>query len=271
MRRPNRETLRRLVDMLARLKYNELFLYSEMGGNDSSLVESVSSVEVMIRTMDPEGLQKVREEGVCEVMTGAECSLAGRLETMRERMAAAEQKHRGVKRLMVTDFSDGCDWHSPVVSLPGLVMGAYFGLVGAKAAKMDLELELSRFLDAPLAALLLRLGTLYLRGGAYHPEASEYFNILSGDCGYSRHQGITDSVLEEVSSILRVIIGTAERYLPRSETAKEIIYTALLMDAACHRRSAMRLKSVKEEFIKMWNRHFISARRDEVADRLPRF
>ena len=192
---------------------------------------------------------------------------------MRERMEKAEAygREKGVRRFLVTDFSDGFDWHSPIVSLPGVVMGGYYASMGAKAGKIDLERELSQFLDAPLAGSLLRLGTLYLRGGAHREDASEFFNILSHDVGYSRHPGVTDHVLEEVSTILRGIMSEAERYLSRSESAKDILYSALLLDAACHRRSEARLRTVREEFVRMWNRHFESAGRDASAAKIPRF
>ena len=274
--------LRRLLERLALLRYNELFLYdaTEMTESvrqnagvtavrDEAIVRYAAMKGVEIKEIGEAELAELRREGVIEVATEAARSLAGRLETMRERMAGACAS--GAKRFLVTDFSDGYDWHSPIVSLPGIVMGGYYALVGAKAAKMDLEREVSQFLDAPLAGTLLRLGTLYLRGGAYRERESEYFNILAGDCGYSRHPGITDFVLEEVSTILRGIMKESERYLPRSETAQEILYTALLMDAACHRRSEARLKTIKEELVKMWNRHFECAGRDTAAAKLPRF
>ena len=309
-RRPKEATLRRLVDRLALLRYNELFLYSETSCCSALAVPSLegetASVQqqgtagarqqvgetivryaamkgVEIREIGEEELKELRREGVFEVATEAARSLAGRVEAMRERMAAADGQVRmlattggedaanKIRRFLVTDFSDGRDWHSPIISLPGIVMGGYFALIGAKAAKMDLEREVAQFLDAPLAGTLLKLGTLYLRGGAYRENASEYFNILAGDRGYSRHPGITDFVLEEVSSVLRGVMKEAERHLNRGESAQEILYTALLLDAACHRKSEARLKTVKEEFVKMWNRHFESSGRDSAASKLPRF
>ena len=274
-RRPTEPMLRRLLDRVSLLRYNELFLYS---GREPARLDPVfagyakmKGVEVV--ALDAGGLAAIRGEGAAEVSTEAPRSLAGRVEEMRERMEAAEARGRekGVKRFLVTDFSDGLDWHSPIVSLPGMVMGGYFASIGAKAAKMDLERELSQFLDAPMAGTLLKLGTLYLRGGARRDDSSEYFNILSNDRGYSRHPGITDFVLNEVSSILRGIMADAERSLSRSETAKDILYTALLLDAACNRRNEARLKTAREEFVRMWNRHFEPGGRDMSVAKFPRF
>ena len=294
-RRPTTATLGRLVERLALLRYNELFLYdapsccstlavSSQAAKTASVRQQVAGETIVrhaamkgveIKEIGGDELAELRREGVIEVATEASQSLAGRVEAMRERMAAAGEKTKTLaptaKRFLVTDFSDGRDWHSPIISLPGIVMGGYCALIGSKAAKMDLERELAQFLDAPLAGALLKLGTLCLRGGAYRENSSEYFNILAGDRGYSRHPGITDFVLEEVSSVLRGVMKEAERHLHRGETAKEILYTALLLDAACNRRSEARLKTVKEEFVKMWNRHFEPAGRDAAASRLPRF
>ena len=299
-RRPKETTLRRLVERLALLRYNELFLYDAGAGGSAgeTIVRYAAMKGVEILEIGEEELRELRREGVIEVATEAARSLAGRVEAMRERMALASVARIGdlrplgegasrvarhtmgdrrpqveakVERFLVTDFSDGRDWHSPIISLPGIVMGGYFAMIGAKAAKMDLEREVAQFLDAPLAGTLLKLGTLYLRGGAYREDSSEYFNILAGDRGYSRHPGITDFVLEEVSSVLRGVMKEAERHLNRGESAQEILYTALLLDASCHRKSEVRLKTVKEEFVKMWNRHYEPAGRDAAASKLPRF
>lgn len=276
VRKPTESFLRRLIDRLSLLRYNELFLY---GGPVPSF--QLSSTSVMwgklkgldIVVLGEEELAKLRAEGAAEVSTQAPRSLSGRVEEMRERMEKAEAygREKGFRRFLVTDFSDGRDWHSPIVSLPGMVMGGYYASMGEKAGKIDLERELAQFLDAPLAGSLLRLGTLYLRGGAHRAEASEFFNILANDVGYSRHPGITDHVLEEVSAILLGIMSEAERHLSRSESAKDILYSALLLDAACHRRSEARLRTVREEFVRMWNRHFESAGRDASAAKISRF
>jgi len=274
-RMPKESVLRRLIDRLSLLRYNELFLYAEgeEARVDPKLVMQAKLKDIALSALDAKGLAALRGEGAAEVSTEAPRSLAGRVEEMRERMEAAEARGKagGVKRFLVTDFSDGYDWHSPIISLPGMVMGGYFANLGAKAAKMDLERELSQFLDAPLAGTLLRLGTLYLRGGARREASSEYFNILANDRGYSRHPGITDFILNEVSTVLRGVMTEAERYQSRSESAQELLYTALLLDSACHRRSEARLKTVREEFVKMWNRHFESVGRDRSAAKIPRF
>lgn len=276
VRKPTESFLRRLIDRLALLRYNELFLFSptfDFDFNFNLLSNWAKLKGIDLCTLDRQELESIRAEGVAEVSTQAPRSLSGRVEEMRERMEKAEQfgREQGFKRFLVTDFSDGRDWHSPIVSLPGLVMGGYYASMGAKAGKIDLERELTQFLDAPLAGSLLRLGTLYLRGGAHREDASEFFNILSNDVGYSRHPGITDHVLEEVSTILRGIMSEAERHLVRSESAKDILYSALLLDAACHRRSEARLRTVREEFVRMWNRHFESSGRDSSAAKIPRF
>lgn len=278
VRKPTDSFLRRLIDRLALLRYNELFLFSiHPFSNSNSSLQLLSAWAnlkgIAIRTLNPQELESLRADGVAEVSTQASRSLSGRLEEMRERMEICEAygREHGCRRFLVTDFSDGLDWHSPIISLPGMVLGGYFASIGAKAAKIDLEREVSQFLDAPMAGLLLRLGTLYLRGGAYREDSSEFFNILSSDIGYSRHPGITDHVLEEVSTLLRGIMSEAERHLERSETAKEILYSAVLLDAACHRRSEARLRTAKEEFVKMWNRHFESQGRDSSAAKMPRF
>ena len=276
IRKPTESFLRRLIDRLALLRYNELFLFSPTFDFDFNfnLLSSWANLKgVSLRALNAQELESIRAEGIAEVSTQASRSLAGRVEEMRERMEKAEAYGHecGVKRFLVTDFSDGFDWHSPIISLPGMVLGGYFASMGAKAAKIDLEREISQFLDAPLAGSLLRLGTLYLRGGAHRDDSSEFFNILSSDIGYSRHPGITDHVLEEVSTLLRGIMSEAERHLSRSESAKEILYSAVLLDAACHRRSEARLRTVKEEFVRMWNRHFESSGRDASAAKIPRF
>mgnify|MGYP003313814026 CR=1 FL=1 len=276
IRKPTESFLRRLIDRLALLRYNELFLFSNTPPPptfSTSLLGWAKLKGIDLRTLDRQELESLRAEGVAEVSTHAPRSLSGRVEELRERMerCEADGRERGVGRFLVTDFSDGFDWHSPIISLPGMVLGGYFASLGAKAAKIDLEREISQFLDAPLAGSLLRLGTLYLRGGAHREDSSEFFNILSHDIGYSRHPGITDHVLEEVSTILRGIMSESERHVSRSESAKEILYSAVLLDAACHRRSEARLRTVKEEFVKMWNRHFESSGRDVSAAKIPRF
>ena len=269
-RKPKEQFLRKLIDRLAMCRYNELFLlrpagvpervadYARMKGIE---VKSVEEIEALLR------------DSTVWVSTMAERSLAGRLEELRERMLAAALKAKAekAKRFLVVDRSDGYDWQAPIVSLPGLVMGGYMASVGPSAAKMDLEHELGLFLDAPVAGHLLRLGTLYLRGGAVREDASEFFNILSSDCGYSRHPGLTDGVLAEVSTILRGMMTELERYAKRSLSARELLYTALLLDAACHRRSEARLRTIREEFARMWQANFEADGCLAAQARFPRF
>lgn len=276
-RLPGEAQLRQLIDRLSLCRYNELYFYrraaSKVKPPAEKLFRYAEIKGISASVIDEVGLVRLRADGTAVASTEAPRSLAGRLEAMREGMAAAEAeaRRRGCGRFLVADFSDGYDWQPPIVSLPGLVLGGYYASVGTKAAKIDLERELTLFLDAPLAGTLLKLGTLYLRGGALRPDASEYFNILAGDCGYSRHPGLTGPVLEEVSVILRGVMKEAERHLPRSASAKEILYAALLMDAACNRRNEARLRSAREEHARMWKACFEPDGRAESLARLPRF
>ena len=100
--------------------------------------------------------------------TSAWRSLAGRVENMRENLEAAEKAGRmyGAKGYLLTDWGDEGHWQPLAASLPGIILAGNFAASGPKAANMDLERELDSVMDAPLGGLLLRLGTLYLRGGA---------------------------------------------------------------------------------------------------------
>jgi hypothetical protein len=192
---------------------------------------------------------------------------------MREEMERAEAagRARGAGRFMVTDLGDECMWQPPVASLPGLVMGGNFATGGAKAAKMDLERELDSVMDAPLGGLVLRLGTLYLMGGARRAGASEFFNILANPHGYSRHPGITQSVLDEVGAVARATRIVAERWIDRNDWAKEIVYMANLLDAACHRRDETRLRELRDEQSRIWRMRYHEGDRITSLSRLPRF
>jgi hypothetical protein len=110
-------------------------------------------------------------------------SLAGRVENMRENMMAAEKAgHRyGAKGFMVTDWGDGGHWQPLAASLPGIILGGNLAYSGSSAGKMDLEDALNSVMGVPLGGILLRLGTLYLRGGALRGNASELFRILAND------------------------------------------------------------------------------------------
>lgn len=272
---PNRFAFQELVDLLVRCRYAEFFVYSETAFDvPEELARYCRMQDLALATLDRDGFAAMlREGGTVAVKSEAQRSLCGRVEAMREAMIAAdaEARRRRAKRFLVTDFSDGYEWHPPCVSLPAIVMGGTFASSGAKAANMDLERELDSVMDAPLARHLLKLGTLYLRGGAYRDGESEYFNILAGDCGYSRHPGITQSVLDEVSGIVRGIRVAAERWIDRNARAKEIAYAAKLLDAACHRRSEPLLRDLRDEHGRIWRSLFTSDGRVESLAKLPRF
>ena len=101
--------------------------------------------------------------------------------------------------------------------------------------------------------------------------ASEYFNILAGDCGYSRHPGITQYVLDDVSAVARGVRLSAERWIDRCDWAKEIVYMANLLDCACHRRDEARLRNLRDEHGRVWRMRFAPEGRVESLAKLPRF
>jgi len=203
-------------------------------------------------------------------------SLAGRVENMRENMIAAERAGHlhGAKGFMVTDWGDGGHWQPLAASLPGLILGGNLAFTGASAAKMDLEDALDAVMGVPLGGTLLRLGTLYLRGGALRANASELFRILANDRGYSRHPGLTDPVLAEISSIAEGCRHDAARFAGGAYPnvwAQEIMYMANLVDAACNRRDEKRLRFLREEHGRVWHlRNREGGRADSLA-KLPRF
>ena len=203
-------------------------------------------------------------------------SLAGRVENMRENMIAAERAGHlhGAKGFMVTDWGDGGHWQPLAASLPGLILGGNLAFTGASAAKMDLEDALDAVMGVPLGGTLLRLGTLYLRGGALRANASELFRILANDRGYSRHPGLTDHILAEISSIAEGCRHDAARFAGGAYPnvwAQEIMYMANLVDAACNRRDEKRLRFLREEHGRVWRlRNREGGRADSLA-RLPRF
>ena len=200
-------------------------------------------------------------------------SLGGRVENMRENLEAAERAGRlnGAKGYMVTDWGDYGHWQPLAASLPGLIMGGAFAASGMKAAKMDLELELNRVMDAPLGGILLRLGTLYLRGGALRSNCSELFNILANGHGYSRHPGLTQSVLDDISGVAHGCRIAAERYADGNDWAKEIVYMADLIDCACHRRDEGRLRALRDEHGRIWRLRSREGGRIDSLAKLPRF
>ena len=184
-------------------------------------------------------------------------SLAGRVENMRENMIAAERAGHlhGAKGFMVTDWGDGGHWQPLAASLPGLILGGNLAYSGASAAKMDLEDALNAVMGVPLGGTLLRLGTLYLRGGALRASASELFRILANDRGYSRHPGLTDHILTEISAIAEGCRHDAARFAGGAYPnvwAQEIMYMANLVDAACNRRDEKRLRFLREEHGRVW-------------------
>lgn len=275
---PTMRTLQEIVDILACYRYNEFRPFAEREfpeGIDFGKLGAyceMQGVEMAKTTRaDFEDLFVRAEYAI--VSTEADRSLAGRVEEMRENMIRAEEqgRRRRAKGFLVTDFADDCGWQPLAVSLPGIVMGGNFAASGAKSSMMDLEKELDRVMDAPLGGLLLRLGTLYLRGGAVREHGSEFFNILSNDVGYSRHPGLTQVVLDDVSGVARGVRLAAERWTERSDWAKEIVYAANLLDCACHRRDERRLRELRDEHGHIWRMRFAPEGRVESLSRLPRF
>ena len=277
-RAPTMRTAQELVDVLARYRYNEFRPFvekdfsAELDFGKLGAYCEMQGLEMVKTTRDEFEDLFIRAEYAI-VSTEAERSLAGRAEDMREQMIRAEAQGRArkAKGFLVTDFSDECAWQPLVVSLPGIIMGGNFASGGAKSSMMDLEKELDRVMEAPLGGLLLRLGTLYLRGGAPHDRVSELFNILSHDVGYSRHPGLTQFVLDDISGVARGVRIAAERWTDRSDWAKEIVYAANLLDCACHRRDEARLREVRDEHGHIWRLRFLPEGRVESHSRLPRF
>ena len=206
-------------------------------------------------------------------------SLAGRVENMRENMAAAESAGRrnGAKGFLVTDWGDHGHWQPLAASLPGLILGGWFADHGARANRMDLEEALDSVMGVPLGGTLLRLGTLYLRGGALRANASELFRILSGERGYSRHPNLTDGVLAEISAVAEgcrnaaSAFTSATLYGEGAIWAEEIAYMANLVDAACHRRDERRLKAIREEHRRVWLLRNRPGGLDDSLSKFPRF
>lgn len=200
-------------------------------------------------------------------------SLGGRVENMRMNLESAERAGRlyGAKGYMLTDWGDEGHWQPLAASLPAIVLAGNFAVSGLKAANMDLERELDSVMDAPLGGLLLKLGTLYLRGGALRANCSELFNILINKHGYSRHPGLTDSILEEIGAIASGVRISAERLAERSVWAKEIAYMANLIDAACHRRDEGRLRALRDEHSRIWRLRSREGGRMDSLAKLPRF
>ena len=275
---PTMRTLQELIDVLARYRYNEFYPFVERDfpeGLDFARLGAYCEMQGLemkrLVRADFEELF-IRAEYVF-APTEADRSLAGRVEEMRESMERAEAQGRArkAKGFMVTDFSDECAWQPLSVSLPGIIMGGNFASSGAKTTHMDLEKELDRVMEAPLGGLLLRLGTLYLRGGAVREHSSELYNILSHDVGYSRHPGLTQYVLDDISGVARGVRIAAERWVDRSDWAREIVYLANLLDCACHRRDEARLRELRDEHGHIWRLRSLPEGRVESMARIPRF
>lgn len=276
-RRPNDALLQELVDVLARYSYTEFFWYAAGPDAPSPSPRLRAYCEMQglsLRPLDADGRERLLLDPTnVAVPTFAAKSLCGRIEEMRLAMEAGERaaRARHATRFLVTDFSDGYMWHPLCVSLPAIVLAGNLMARGASAAKMDLEKELCSVMDLPVAGLLQKLGTLYLRGGARRADASEFFNILAGDCGYSRHEGLTQTVLDEVSGICRGVRLALERWTARNDWAKEIAYAANLLDCACHRRNETMLRALRDEHGRVWRLRCAPEGRVESLSKLPRF
>lgn len=275
-RQPNERLFEELVDILARFGYNEFYLYDRSSARKipSRLPNYCEMQGIKLVELDQESLDRLSLDPMTvSASTFAAKSLAGRIEEMREAMSAAEiaVRVRKAKRLLVTDFADGYAWQPLCVSLPGIVLGGNVMSAGAAAARMDLEKDLCSVMDLPAGGLLQKLGTLYLRGGAIRADASEYFNILAGDCGYSRHPGITQFVLDEVAAIARGVKLQLERWTDRNDWAKEIAYAASLIEAAAERRNEFVLRALRDEHGRVWRLRSTPEGRVESLSKLPRF
>lgn len=279
-RQPVERLLQELVDVLVRYRYNEFYLY-RAPKEDAEAAPPPKRLRVYCEMQGLDYLEigpseyeaiLLDKENVC-VPTFAAKSLCGRIEEMREAMAAGElaTRARGANRFVVTDFSDGYMWHPLCVSLPAIILGGNLMTGGAKAAKMDLEKELCSVMDLPVGGLLQKLGTLYLRGGALRADASEFFNVLAGDVGYSRHPGLTQFVLDDVSGVCRGIRVALERWTDYNDWAKEIAYAALLLDCACHRRNEAMLRALRDEHGRLWRLRCAPEGRVDSLAKLPRF
>ncbi len=276
---PNRRSLQELVDVLARFGYNEFRLYDAAKAREVPLDTQKLSLYCRMQGIEFEVVgedyrsELERDAKAVTVPTFAARSLCGRIEEMRDAMSRAEELgcERKAERFVVTDFSDGYAWQPLCVSLPAIVLGGNMMTAGRVAAKMDLEKDLCSVMDLPLGGLLQKLGTLYLRGGAMRVDSSEYFNILAGDVGYSRHPGLTQFVLDDVSGVARGVRLALERWLDRSDWAKEISYAALLLECSCHRRDERRLRELRDMHGHIWRMRFEPEGRVESLSRLPRF
>lgn len=276
---PNRSALEDLVDLLAGYRFNEFMLFAEKAFPEEDFDRKRLGAYCEMQGLSYRELKRGEYEEMfvraeyASVSVEAERSLAGRVEDMREAMVRVEAagRQRRAKGFLVTDFSDGFGWQPLAISLPGIIMGGSFAIGGAKSSMMDLERELDRVMNAPLGGLLLRLGTLYLRGGAPHEHVSELFSILSREVGYSRHPGLTQAVLDDISGVAHGVRIAAERWTERSAWAQDIVYAAKLIDCACHRRNEARLRDLRDEHGRYWRARFTRFGRVESMMKIPRF
>jgi hypothetical protein len=102
-------------------------------------------------------------------------------------------------------------------------------------------------------------------------NCSELFNILINGHGYSRHPGLTDAVLADIGAIAHGCRIVAEKWADRNDWAKEIVYMANLIDAACHRRDEGRLRELRAEHGRIWKLRSREGGRADSLARLPRF
>ena len=287
-RMPAPRAFREIVDILARCRYNRLLVRMPPPGGpadewgDAPETPPPEEMRRMAAYCEMQGISleaapvseaSLHAAGWVCADTAVSRSLAGRVEDMRENMEAAERegRERGATGYLVADWGDECRWQPLAASLPAIILGGAFALSGAKAARMDLELELDRTMGVPLGGTLLRLGTLYLRGGRMGAGFSELFNILSHDHGYSRDPRLTQPVLEDISGVAHGCRLVAERWTDRSDWAKEIVYMANLVDCACNRRDERRLRELRDEHGAIWRLRSREGGRILSLARLPRF
>lgn len=289
---PTVRTFRMLVDILANYNYNTFYLRLAENQAGSSANDEWGEIDDR-----PDSAELVKLDMYCrmqgvklcvihdsiETVDGAENfvfahtlsakSLAGRVEHMREHVEAVEKlgREKHAKGFVLVDVDDRRHWETFAISLPAIILAANFMTSGPKAAHMDLELELNRVMQAPLGGDLLKLGTLYLRGGALRDDSSELYNILSSPIGYSRHPGLTQYVLDEIGAIAHGISIAAERWIDKSDWAKELVYTAALVDAACHRRDESRLRRLAAEHSAVWRLRSREFGRIASLAEIPRF
>ena len=78
-------------------------------------------------------------------------------------------------------------------------------------------------------------------------------------------------MLDDVSAVARGVRIALERWLERSDWAKEISYAALLLECSCHRRDERRLRELRDLHGHVWRMRFEPEGRVESLAKLPRF